>query len=72
MNLFLKHMSIDPSLDIPSIASKTTGFTGADLKGLVQEVAILSMHDKSFMLKVEHFEKVLHTPGRRRSRKVPE
>ena len=68
MNLFLKNREVDPSVNIVKLAAETEGFTGADLKGLVQEAGILAMHDESFKFKMEHFERVLKTPGRKRNR----
>ena len=68
MELFLKGKDVDSSLDLAELAAKTEGFTGADLKGLVQEAAILAMYDESFVFKMEHFRKVIDKPGRRRSK----
>ena len=68
--MFLKGKDVDPSVDINEIASKTEGFSGADLKGLVQEAAILAMHDESFKFCMNHFRKVLESPGRRRTQRI--
>lgn len=70
MELFLKGKDLDSSIDLSELAAKTEGFTGADLKGLVQEVAILAMYDESFIFKMEHFRKVIESPGRRRNKQT--
>ena len=63
--MFLRGKEVDSSVDLTELAAKTDGFTGADLKGLVQEAAILAMHDESFVFKMDHFRKVIESPGRR-------
>lgn len=70
MELFLKDKDVDSSVDLTELAAKTEGFTGADLKGLVQEAAILAMYDESFVFKMDHFRKVIESPGRRRNKKT--
>ena len=59
---------MDVSVDLVELAARTDGFTGADLKGLVQEAAILAMHDYSYKFHMTHFMKVIESPGRRRSK----
>lgn len=68
LDLFLKNKSIDPSVDTATLAAQTANYTGADLKGLVQEAAILAMYDESFTFKMEHFRKILESPGRKRNK----
>lgn len=68
LELFLRDKEIDPSIDLTELAAKTEGFSGADLKGLVQEAAILAMYDNSFIFKMEHFRKVIETPGRSKNK----
>lgn len=68
MELFLRGKEVDASVDLEEIAAMTDGFTGADLKGLVQEAAILAMHDESYKFQMKHFRKVIDSPGRRRSK----
>lgn len=68
LELFLKRKATDPSVDISELAAETDNFSGADLKGLVQEAAILAMYDESFVLKMQHFRKVLKSPGRKRNK----
>jgi len=65
LELFLKGKDFDSSVNLSELAAKTEGFTGADLKGLVQEAAILAMYDESFIFKMEYFRKVIESPGRR-------
>lgn len=68
LELFLKDKPRELSdFDVSELARITLNYSGADLKGLVQEAAILAMHDKSFTFKRDHFDTVLSNPGRQRS-----
>lgn len=56
------------NVDFDALAQQTEGFSGADLRGLVQEAGLLAMHDGSFTFKAGHFDQILRKPGRTRSR----
>jgi transitional endoplasmic reticulum ATPase len=66
LRLFLRGKEFEESLDFSELARRTEGFSGADLKGLVQEAGLLAMHDNSFKFCMDHFNKILNSPGRRR------
>lgn len=68
LNLFLKGKDVSPCVNVEKLAELTEGFTGADLKGLVQEAGILAMYDESFTFKMDHFERVLISGGRSRNK----
>jgi ATP-dependent 26S proteasome regulatory subunit len=63
----LKGRVVQDALDFDALAERTDGFSGADLKGLVQEAGLLAMHDGSFEFKVRHFDEILRKPGRSRA-----
>lgn len=54
-------------VDLDWLAGQTEDYSGADLKGLIQEAGLLAMHDGSFTFKAEHFLKILERPNRSRS-----
>ena len=62
----MRDKNVDDSVDLEEISRKTAGYSGADLRGLVQEAAILAMYDESYTFKMEHFMKILGSPGRKR------
>ena len=69
LKLFLKGKDVDDeSFNFEELAKLTDGFTGADLKGLIQETGILSIYEDSFKFTMENFKKVLNSGGRRRTR----
>ena len=67
LELFLSGREVEATLDFDALAERTEGFSGADLKGLVQEAGLLAMHDGSFTFKADHFEQIFKKPGRSRN-----
>ena len=57
---------MEEAVDFDALADRTEDFSGADLKGLVQEAGLLAMHDGSFQFKASHFDQILQKPGRSR------
>ncbi len=59
LKVHVKNVKLDPSVDLKSVASLTSGFVGADLANLVNEAALLAARgDKSAVSLVEFNEAV--------------
>lgn len=67
LELFLKGREVAADVDLDWLAERTGDYSGADLKGLIQEAGLLAMHDGSFTFKAEHFLRILERPNRSRA-----
>ena len=56
---YLKRKRVDPSVNIPFLAELTNGYSGADIKNLVNEAAILTVKQNSAVLTEESLLSVL-------------
>jgi cell division protease FtsH len=56
LKLHAKKVPLGPDVDLGQIAAGTPGFSGADLKNLVNEAAILAARDSQAQVFLRHFE----------------
>ena len=49
----------DPTTDLPAVARRTPGFTGADLASLLNEAALLAVRERSASIIYEHLEEAV-------------
>lgn len=54
-----KIKKIDPDLDLDTIASMTTGFSGADLENLVNEAALVATREDANEVSLRHFSSAI-------------
>jgi cell division protease FtsH len=59
INVHLKQIVYDPSIDPAAIASMTTGFTGADLANLVNEAALLATRRSAEKVSMKDFSEAI-------------
>lgn len=50
LNYYLSSKNIEPNVDVKSLAEITDGFSGAELKNLINEAAILTARQKNFII----------------------
>jgi cell division protease FtsH len=55
LQVHIKKVKIDPTINISQIAELTPGFTGADLANLVNEAALAATRRKSEMIQIQDF-----------------
>jgi cell division protease FtsH len=59
LKIHVKHVKLDPSVDLRVIAARTAGFAGADLANLVNEAALLAArHDKTAVDRLDFEEAI--------------
>lgn len=56
MQVHLRKVTIAGDLDLESLAAGTPGFSGADLKNLINEAAMLAARERSDTVHMQHFE----------------
>ena len=62
LKVHTKNMKLDKSVSIKELASKTKGFSGADLEGLVREAAMLVLSKNNMKpapIEMKHFKEIL-------------
>jgi cell division protease FtsH len=55
LQVHMKKVQVSPTLDIDTVASITSGFTGADLANLVNEAALIATRHGAKLVQQEHF-----------------
>jgi cell division protease FtsH len=56
MQVHLRKVAVTAGLDLDGLAAGTPGFSGADLKNLINEAAMLAVRDHSDTVEMRHFE----------------
>lgn len=56
LNIYLKKIKVDDTLDVAKIACATDGFSGAQLAALVNEAAILAIRDRAKQVTMQHMD----------------
>jgi cell division protease FtsH len=56
LRVHLRKIPVAGDVDLDRIAAGTPGFSGADLKNLVNEAAILAARDNEFQVRMKHFD----------------
>ena len=56
LEVHVRKVPLDMDVDLSKIASGTPGFSGADIKNLVNEAAILAIREKSDKVTMHHFD----------------
>ena len=68
LEVHVRKVPLAKDVDLPTIASGTPGFSGADLKNIVNEAAILAAREKAKEVSARHFDeardKILMGPAR--------
>lgn len=58
LNVHIKHIPLADDVDLAKLAQGTSGFSGADLKNLVNEAAILAARENQDKVAMRHFDEV--------------
>ena len=58
LDVHVKKLTLDDSVDLDVIAAETPGFSGADLKNLVNEAAIAAARENVTTVRMPHFEEM--------------
>lgn len=56
MKVHIRKVPLAPDVDLEELSAGTPGFSGADIKNLVNEAAMLAARDKSDQVSMHHFE----------------
>jgi cell division protease FtsH len=56
LKIHMRHVPVARDVNLDELAAGTVGFSGADLKNLVNEASLLAGRDKSQTVKSKHFE----------------
>ncbi|MEW6766138.1 MAG: ATP-dependent zinc metalloprotease FtsH [Pseudomonadota bacterium] len=56
LRVHLRKIPVDRDVDLEKIAAGTPGFSGADIKNLVNEAAILAARDNAVQVEMRHFD----------------
>lgn len=56
LEIHTRHVPLDTDIDLENLAARTVGFSGADLKNLVNEAALLAGRKKKTKVNMEDFE----------------
>jgi len=59
LNIYAKKVSLDPEVDLKALATRTSGFAGADLANLVNEAALLAARDGRDAVKQADFNEAI-------------
>jgi len=59
LNVHIKKVPLDESVDLEQVAALTTGFSGADLANLVNEAALMATRDKAEKVGLRHFTQAI-------------
>jgi len=59
LNIYAKKVSLEPDVDLKTLATRTSGFAGADLANLVNEAALLAARDGRDAVKQADFNEAI-------------
>ena len=61
LKIHTANMPLDNSVDLSSLAERTSGYTGADLEGICREAGLIALREdiKTDKIKLDHFEEAL-------------
>ncbi len=59
LKIHVRHVKLDPSVDLRKVASRTAGFAGADLANLVNEAALLAARREGTAVEMRDFDEAI-------------